>query len=220
MDKELLRIVIIATGLLIIMIMLAWSYLNNKKSKEYLDSEDDNFDGSFNNHQFIDDYQDMSSELISTSYNYYFDENTSSDEDDDYIEPIPRVTAPAIIQFSLLSNDEEGFNGIDLANAFAIVGLEYGSLKIYERLDANRLVDYGVTSMVEPGTFPANDLETFYTPGLVFFMQPSALEDAQTIFDDFIDTINLLAIELDGYALDHHKQPFSDETLQALRNSL
>ena len=162
----------------------------------------------------------MSSELISTSDNYYFGENTSSDEDDDYIEPIPRVTAPAIIQFSLLSNDEEGFNGIDLANAFAIVGLEYGSLKIYERLDANRLVDYGVTSMVEPGTFPANDLETFYTPGLVFFMQPSALEDAQTIFDDFIDTINLLAIELDGYALDHHKQPFSDETLQALRNSL
>jgi cell division protein ZipA len=51
-------------------------------------------------------------------------------------------------------------------------------------------------------------------------MQPSALEDAQTIFDDFIDTINLLAIELDGYALDHLKQPFSDETLQALRNSL
>jgi len=220
MDKELLRIVIIATGLLIVMIMLTWSYLNNKKSKEYLDSEDDKFDGSFNNHQFIDDYQDMSSELISTSDNYYFDENTSSDEDDDYIEPIPRVTAPAIIQFSLLSNDEEGFNGIDLANAFAIVGLEYGSLKIYERLDANRLVDYGVTSMVEPGTFPTNDLETFYTPGLVFFMQPSALEDAQTIFDDFIDTINLLAIELDGYALDHHKQPFSDETLQALRNSL
>ena len=177
MDKELLRIVIIATGLLIIMVMLAWSYLNNKKSKDYLDYEDD-------------------------------------------LEPIPRPTAPAIIQFTLLANAEEGFNGIDLVNAFAIVGLEYGNLKIYERLDANRLVDFGVTSMVDPGTFPTSNLETFYSPGLVFFMQPGVLEDAQTIFDDFIDTINLLAIELDGYALDHHKQPFLDKNLQALRNSL
>ena len=212
MDKELLRIVIIATGLLIIMVMLAWSYLNNKKSKDYLDYEDDNFDESSNNDQIFDDYEEISSEQIPTSHDDYFDE--------DDLEPIPRPTAPAIIQFTLLANSEEGFNGIDLVNAFAIVGLEYGNLKIYERLDANRLVDFGVTSMVDPGTFPTSNLETFYSPGLVFFMQPGVLEDAQTIFDDFIDTINLLAIELDGYALDHHKQPFSDKNLQALRNSL
>ena len=41
MDKELLRIVIIATGLMIIMGMLTWSYLKNKKSQEELDFYDD-----------------------------------------------------------------------------------------------------------------------------------------------------------------------------------
>ena len=59
-----------------------------------------------------------------------------------------------------------------------MVGLEYGSLKIFERLDANRLVDFGVACIVEPGTFPDKDLENFYCPGIVFFMQPEALDDA------------------------------------------
>ena len=41
MDKELLRIVIIATGLMIIMGMLTWSYLKNKKSQEDMDFYDE-----------------------------------------------------------------------------------------------------------------------------------------------------------------------------------
>lgn len=134
-------------------------------------------------------------------------------EDDD-IEPPPQVAVPAIIQFSLIANADQGFNGIDLVNAFGIVGLEYGNLKIYERLDANRLVDFGVACMVEPGTFPNNDLDTFYCPGLVFFMQPGALDDAQAVFDDYLDTIQLLAIELDGTIRDNNRQPLTDATVQ------
>jgi cell division protein ZipA len=41
MDKELLRIVIIATGLMITIGMLTWSYLRNKKSQEGMDFYDD-----------------------------------------------------------------------------------------------------------------------------------------------------------------------------------
>ena len=100
------------------------------------------------------------------------------------------------------------------------MGLEYGNLKIYERLDANRLVDFGVACMVEPGTFPDSDLDTFNCPGLVFFMQPGALDDAQAVFDDYIETIQLLAIELDGIILDHHREPLTDATIQSLRQSL
>ena len=107
-----------------------------------------------------------------------------------------------------------------MVNAFSIVGLEYGSLKIYERLDAKRLVDYGVASMVDRGVFPDTDMDAFYTPGLVFFMQPAVLDDAQTIFDDFIETLQLLAIELDGTILDHTKQKLTDATIQAFRLSL
>jgi len=223
MDKELLRIVIIATGLMIIMGMLTWSYLKNKKSQEDMDFYDDQeFKGQHNTPLAIDDEETDSEPIEAVDHHYYDQEDAiyePEDEEDD-IEPPPRVAVPAIIQFSLIAKADEGFNGIDLINAFGIVGLEYGSLKIYERLDANRLVDYGVACMVEPGTFPDNNLDAFYCPGLVFFMQPGALDDAQAVFDDYMETIQLLAIELDGMILDHHRQPLTDATIQSLRQSL
>ena len=221
MDKELLRIVIIATGLIIIMGMLTWSYLKNKKSQEDLDFYDEQeFRGQRSNPLPIDDEKMDSNPVEAVDHHYYDQEDAIYEPEEDDIEPPPREAVPAIIQFSLIAKAEEGFNGIDLANAFGIVGLEYGNLKIYERLDANRLVDYGVACMVEPGTFPDSNLDTFYCPGLVFFMQPGALDDARAVFDDYIETLQLLAIELDGIILDHHREPLSDATIQSLRQSL
>ena len=226
MDKELLRIVIIATGLMIIIGMLTWSYLRNKKSQEAMDFYDDSDDDNdVKKPRYAPSMGDekMDSESIETIDHHYFDPEDAAyepEEDDDDLEPPPRVPVPSIIQFSLVAKTDEGFNGIDLINAFGIVGLEYGSLKIYERLDDNRLVDYGVACMVEPGTFPDSDLESFYCPGLVFFMQPGVLDNAQEIFDDFVETLQILAIELDGTILDHKKQILSDTTIQAIRLSL
>ena len=224
MDKELLRIVIIATGLIIIMGMLTWSYLKNKKSQEELDFYDDKeFRSPPDKSIPIEDNDDIEIDLekLEPGDHHYFDqEDAVYEPEEDDIEPPPRAAVPAIIQFRLIAKAEEGFNGIDLVNAFGIVGLEYGNLKIYERLDANRLVDFGVACMVEPGTFPDSDLDTFNCPGLVFFMQPGALDDAQTVFDDYIETLQLLAIELDGIILDHHREPLSEATIQSLRQSL
>jgi cell division protein ZipA len=224
MDKELLRIVIIATGLMIIIGMLTWSYLKNKKSQEELDFYDDKeFRSPPDKSIPIEDNDDIEIDLekLEPADHHYSDqEDAVYEPEEDDIEPPPRAAVPAIIQFRLIAKAEEGFNGIDLVNAFGIVGLEYGNLKIYERLDANRLVDFGVACMVEPGTFPDSDLDTFNCPGLVFFMQPGALDDAQAVFDDYIETLQLLAIELDGIILDHHREPLSDATIQSLRQSL
>lgn len=223
MDKELLRIVIIATGLLIIMGMLAWSYIKNKKSQEEMDFYDEQKFRSHRNNPLPIADEKMDSVPVdeaAVDHHYYDQEDAIYEPEEDEIEPPPREAVPAIIQFSLIAKAEEGFNGIDLVNAFGIVGLEYGNLKIYERLDANRLVDYGVACMVEPGTFPDSNVESFFCPGLVFFMQPGALDDAQAVFDDYIETLQLLAIELDGLILDHHRQPLTDATIQSLRQSL
>ena len=223
MDKELLRVVIIGTGLIIVMGLLAWSYLRNRKLQE----EDEGYDflgvNKPGKRYASKDKKSASVSLdddddVGPAHTLHQDEDFYDSDDD--IEHSPRISAPAIIQFSLIANADEGFNGIDLVNAFGIVGLEYGSLKIYERLDAKRLVDYGVASMVGTGIFPDKDIEAFYTPGLIFFMQPGVLDDAQAIFDDYIETLQLLAIELDGTILDHHKRKLTDATIQALRLSL
>ena len=243
MDKELLRSVIIGTGLLIIIGLLVWSYIKNLNSEAELDDEFE-----YDDEEAEDEPEEPKFNLYDTlksklSFNFNFNfkkpsaieaspssiaalsiadsaETELSETVEDQVETDVRMATPTLIQFSLIAKDAVGFNGLELQNAFNIVGLVYGSLKIYERLDANRLVDYGVACMMEPGTFPDTDLENFYCPGLVFFMQPGVLDNAHEIFDDYIETLQILAIELNGTILDHKKQVLTEDTIQAIRLSL
>lgn len=239
MDKEILRMVIIAMGLIAIAVMLLWSYLKGKKSRRegfYFDDKDSvrNIDPSLALHPEHDDFDIVplkSSQEDDESDDFkdyasdarYGDESAELPEEDDASAGQAQKSKeqlPALIQFSLIAAEDEGFNGTDLALAFESVGLIYGNIKIYERLDRNGLVDFGVASMVEPGTFPEQDLEAFATPGLVFFMQPREVDDPLAVFEDFIETIAILAEELDGVPWDDQRQPLTDETVEEFRNRL
>ncbi|MGR9086707.1 MAG: cell division protein ZipA C-terminal FtsZ-binding domain-containing protein, partial [Gammaproteobacteria bacterium] len=235
MDKELLRIVIIATGLLVIVGMLVWAFIKGKHSRRGSGYYDDgeivgNIDKSLVVNTENDDFDIVPlgparetvnlRELGGTEDNYddpseWADEEPSLDMDEE--EPPPRFVAPEIIQFSVVARAEEGFNGNDLASAFQLAGLEYGPLKIFERLDADRSVHFRVANMVSPGTFPANHLDAFYCPGIVCFMQPGEQSDAASVFEDYLETIDLLAAELGGDILDHQRNPLSDTTVQLIR---
>ncbi|MDI1293486.1 MAG: cell division protein ZipA C-terminal FtsZ-binding domain-containing protein [Methylobacter sp.] len=241
MDKEILRIVIIATGMVVVIGMLAWTFIKHKQAREGMEIYDDDevdYDDELSAAESLgEDDDDMISlaeanssigayQAHDKSERSYYEEDDDDYDDDDYrernkpVEPPSRAAAPAIIQFSIITKADEDFNGDDLIEAFEMVGLEYGSLKIFERLDENRLVDYGVACIVEPGTFPDKDLDQFYCPGIVFFMQPEALDDASAVFDDYIETIGLVAAKLDGVILDHRRQPLTEATVQAIRQSL
>jgi cell division protein ZipA len=221
MDKEILRIVIIATGLIIVVIMLTWGYLKDKKLRRDFSFEDETDSQPSEAKKVVgdDEYvEPLGPAVINTSEDYY--ETDEDDEEDEYTPAPQRIATPAIIQFCLTAKAEEGFNGLDLIRAFRIAGLKYGNLKIFERLDNNQLVDYGVACMVESGTFPSSNLESFYCPGIVFFMQPDALDDALAVFDDYVETIRMLAVELEGDIWDHQRQPLTEATVRAIRQSL
>ena len=179
MDKEILRVVIIATGMAVVIGMLVWAYIKDKKAREDLEFYDDDTALAPASPRVTEDDIDNAPLAADSSHDddhhahdkadrYYDEEDEDYYEPDDDEEPPPRAAAPAIIQFSIITKADEDFNGIDLVEAFETVGLEYGSLKIFERLDANRLVDFGVACIVEPGTFPDKNLDTFYCPGIVF----------------------------------------------------
>lgn len=231
MDKEILRLVIIGTGVLVMVGMIFWTFFrkggfgrnrrffDKKNSLHHVDPslvlhhENDDFDivplrgGSFEeldepDNQFIPSSDEAE---LANHIHVHQPKNNKFDE------------VPTLIQFSLVAKEDEGFNGIDLKEAFNQVGLEYGSMKIFERVDDNRMVDFSVACMVEPGTFPDKNLETFYCPGIVFFMQPKELDDPASVFDDFILTIDFLAKRLGGVKWDHKREPLSEETISSLR---
>ncbi|MCK5830480.1 MAG: hypothetical protein KAH20_09280 [Methylococcales bacterium] len=130
------------------------------------------------------------------------------------------IEVPSIIQIHVFALDYDGFKGKDLLNVFKESKLEYGSVKIFERLDENRKVDFAVASMVEPGTFPDTNIESFSCPGVVFFLQPAVLDNPLKIFDEFITTIDKVASKLDGVKLDQNREPLSTETIRMIRKSL
>jgi cell division protein ZipA len=234
MDKEILRIVIIATGLVVTLGMIVWSYIKGKKSERERDLLDDQASAETEDPlndatslpSNVDDNDDFdiipigSAKSFDPSDNYFIEDDAEEGDDSSLDHFAPRLVTPSLIQFYLVANADDGFNGVSLVNAFESAGLEYGSMKIYERVDANRLVDFGVACMVEPGTFPSTDLDEFYCPGIVFFMQPGELENAQAVFDDYVETIILLASELDGAILDHQRKPLTEATVQSIRQSL
>ncbi len=132
--------------------------------------------------------------------------------------PVPAV--PKIIQIHLFALDYDGFKGEDLLAAFKLAKLEYGSLKIFERLDSQRRVDFAVASMVEPGIFPEKEMTSFRCPGIVFFLQPSELDSPVETFDEFIETIDLIESKIEGVKLDHKREPLSLETIKSIRETL
>ena len=229
MDKELLRVVIIATGLLVIIGMLIWHFIKNRNFAETSGFfSEQEYSGDINDTLAAqadhDDYEVVPlKQTIESDTEGSLQDNFDDDFglEDDNIEPTPRFTAPEIIQFRIIAKHDEGFNGLELLRAFQIAELEYGSLKIYERIDADRMVDFGVACMAGDGTFPPqNEMAGFFCSGLVLFMQPGVLDDAQKIFDDFLEAVNLIAVELDGDILDHENKPLTVNTIHLLRQSL
>ena len=240
MDKELVRIAIIATGMFIMIGMIFSSYLKDKREREEeLDFYDDEFEDELIQHDDVFEAAPVSSlkktsdstpNNVSLSKNIPPASNSSaadSEVEDAFFEethaaeppPRPAVT-PSIIQFSVITKGEEDFNGADIFYALENLGLEYGSMKIFERIDENRFVHFGVVCMVEPGTFPDNNLANFYCPGVVFFMQMDGLEDPVSVFDDFVHTIVLFAQQMDGVVLDHRRHVLTHEMVEAIRRAL
>jgi len=217
MDKDLLRWVIIATGITVIIGMLVWNFFKKRKKREpSFGSPGDPLD-------HIDD-----SLIINTEHDDFDIVPIGSALDDD-VNKVDALTSkpdsseaklPEIIQFSLVARDEQGFNGVTLFEVFQQVGFEYGRMKIFERLDDQNRVDFAAASMVEPGTFPATELAQFYTPGIVFFIQPTELDQPLALFDEFVLVIDQLASQLNAIKWDHHRQPLTDKTIEHFRHQL
>lgn len=223
MDKDLLRIVIIMVGVIVIIGMLIWHFIKHKRSHDEIDFYDkgdplDHIDDALVVDTDHDDFDivplgsvlgdDLAPDPI-TKASELEQQGQESDAD-----------LPDIVQFSIVASADEGFNGKILAETFKLVGLEYGSVKVFERLDENRHVNFAVASMVEPGTFPETDMESFFCPGIVFFLQPGGMENPVEVFDEFIQTIKLLASELDGVIWDHNRQPLTEDVIQLFRENL
>lgn len=229
MDKELLRVVIILIGMLVMIGMLLWHFFKSLRERREADGYFDDSEYSLGEEQF--DVEEGDDEMDIFPLHDVVDGDALLDGlaiQPGHKEPAKpenaknqtKAALPALIEFSIVARADEGFNGEDLFEAFERVGLQYGSVRVFERIDENRLVDFAVASMIDPGTFPDTHLDSFYCPGIVFYMQPREVDKPLAVFDDFIETIDSLAMELDGVVWDNQRQPLTAETIAQFRQML
>ena len=221
MDKELLRLVIGLIGLLAMVLIVIWHFIKGfRNSRQALEDEAD-----YDDADDFDFEEDDEFAVLPVDFEDETDQiGQPAAESEATPAPVaPKVTRydlPKLIEFSIVARADEGFNGEDLFEAFESVGLRYGSVKVFERIDSQRMVDFAVASMSELGTFPVDNLDDFSCPGIVFFMQPRELDKPAAVFEDFIDTIQALADRLDGVAWDNQRQPLTLDTIEQFREIL
>lgn len=129
--------------------------------------------------------------------------------------------APFLIQISVVAGPGRCFHGPDLKQALLDADLLYGEMGIFHRYDPELTQTlFSVASLVEPGTFPVDDMTRFECPGIVLFFQTARVSDPLGVYDDLVNTSRELAHRLHGIQWDETRQPLSASKIAHMRNLL
>lgn len=118
-----------------------------------------------------------------------------------------------ILIISVASN-KKFFSGDAIMSAMRVLNLVPGPLDVFYRYDDNQEnILFTIASMVEPGTFPIQDMSRFTTSGLTLFGRLPSVRSGPDILADMYETAQQLAAQLDGKLLDSQHQPLSEEII-------
>lgn len=227
MDKDILRIIILVIGAVAALGVVILDRLKKRKIGKPLEFQRfEPFDGFGSVDTIprkdreagfeVDSFEAAGEKLAA-------EEALESQEPDEAVkhQETSSVSLPEIIQLAVVAQSGEGFNGVALTSVLESTGLELGEMGIYHRHDAvSRERMFSVASMVEPGSFPSENIDSFHTPGLLFFMQPAELANPVETFDELIQTIHKVAETLGGEEWDAQRKPLTIQSLNELRQSL
>ena len=129
--------------------------------------------------------------------------------------------APFLIQISVVAGPGRFFDGSDLKQALLDTDLLYGDMGIFHRYDRTfKQALFSVASLVEPGTFPIDEMESFECPGIVLFFQTARVSNPLEVYDDLVETSKDLATRLKGIQWDETRQPLSASRVAHMRHLL
>lgn len=115
---------------------------------------------------------------------------------------------------------EERWSGADLIAALQIEGLIFGKYSIFHREREDGRSIYSVASMVEPGSFDLETIESQTFPGISLFAVLPGPLDAPTTFDQMLAAARRLGERLSGNLQDEHGSSLTAQRILNLREEL
>lgn len=143
------------------------------------------------------------------------------DEDDaaDILSPASYANDRDITCLNVMAKPGRVLSGAALKGQFLGRGFEHGEMRIFHSR-FNQQTLFSVVSMVEPGYFDLDTMDSITTPGISFFLQlPGPLRD-DVAFDMMLSEAHELAQALDAELRDEHHAPLTRNALEDTRARL
>ncbi len=144
----------------------------------------------------------------------------AAEEDLPHVEPVYHEDLPQLVVQIGLVKREGKFTGPEILEAMEQAGLKPGAMQIFHRHDSRHpeRTLFSVANMLEPGHFPFDDMDSFTTPGLLFFAQLPGVRDGLEIYSEMLFAANQVAEALGGVLQDENRALLTRQSIQHTRD--
>lgn len=127
-----------------------------------------------------------------------------------------------VIALTIVAPDKTRFSGKVIKAALESSNLQFGDLMIYHRFTAGSRKQsiFSVANILDPGTLLPDKFATLTTPGLLIFARLPGPVNGLALFDDLLETAQLLTEKLGGTLSDDRREPISESRLEAMRSRI
>ena len=116
----------------------------------------------------------------------------------------------------------EEFLGTELKSALESQGLKHGNMDIFnfDTGIGSETIQFGAANILNPGTFPAEKLEYFYTPGICFFMTMTRGVSNLQAFNQLLSAARGVASRLGGELKDQERNYLTHQRVEEIRTRM
>jgi len=132
-----------------------------------------------------------------------------------------------VIVINVMSREAQGFIGAELLENVLACGMRYGDMNIFHQYAPSPDDDctlYSMANIVKPGTFDLNNMQSFQTPGVSFFMilplKASASISAMDVFDKMLNSAKRISQNLNGELKDERRSVMTGQTVEHCRQRI
>jgi cell division protein ZipA len=137
--------------------------------------------------------------------------------------PPAYVQPDKVVTLFVLAPGGVPFPGSFIMDAMSEAKLQYGDMQIFHYQEADKdghRTLFSAANIVEPGTFDADAMESFSTPGLVLFLTLPGPFDAVRAFDAMVEAARSLASSLKGTVCDATRSVLTNQTIGHMREDI
>ncbi|MCB8888915.1 cell division protein ZipA C-terminal FtsZ-binding domain-containing protein [Vreelandella malpeensis] len=129
--------------------------------------------------------------------------------------------ASEMVVISVLSREEEGFDGSKLLELMMACGLRYSrTMGVFHRFETeshDSELQFSMLNVVKPGTFPIEEMGEFATPGITLLMPLPGAIDTAAAFEAMVETAMVVVRHMGGELKDENHSVMTAQTIEFAR---